>query len=288
MRAVPPLPADRPVWLDDRLVAAADAAVSAFDHGLVAGDGIFETALVRDGRPFALTRHLRRLVRSAAGLGLTGPDPAALDLDRVRRGVAAVLGAAPLPLGRVRITVTGGASPLSSERGPGPLTLVVAASPIPPRGATADVVTVRWTRNECAATAGLKTTSYADNVIALAQARARGAGEAVLANTRGELCEGTGTNVALAVDGRLVTPPLSSGCLAGITRELALEWCDVVEEPVPYEALGTAREALLLSSTRGVHPIRLVDGRPLRTAPGPLTAAAQAAYDARAAETDDP
>ena len=81
-----------------------------------------------------------------------------------------------------------------------------------------------WVRNERSATAGLKTTSYAENVVALDRAHAEGGSEALFANTRGELCEGTGSNVVVVVDDELVTPPLSSGCLAGITRELLLEW----------------------------------------------------------------
>ena len=82
-----------------------------------------------------------------------------------------------------------------------------------------------WVRNERAATAGLKTTSYAENVIALASRQEPGALEAIFANTRGELCEATGSNVFVVIDGVVRTPPLDSGCLAGITRELVLEWC---------------------------------------------------------------
>ena len=84
---------------------------------------------------------------------------------------------------------------------------------------------VPWVRNERSAVAGLKTTSYAENVVALAYAKERGAIEAVFANTRGELCEGTGSNVFVVRDGVVWTPPLDSGCLAGITRALAVEWC---------------------------------------------------------------
>ena len=113
--------------------------------------------------------------------------------------------------------------------------------------ATADVAVVPWTRNENAPTAGAKTTSYADNVVALAEAHRRGAAEAIFANTRGELCEGTGSNVFVGLGGRLYTPPLSSGCLAGITRELLLEWTDAVEETLSLGALADADEAFLAS-----------------------------------------
>jgi branched-chain amino acid aminotransferase len=128
------------------------------------------------------------------------------------------------------------------------------------------VASVPWARNERSAIAGAKTTSYAENVVALAEAHRRGAHEALLPNTRGELCEGTGSNVLLVLDDELVTPPLSSGCLAGITRELLLEWAardglPIAERDVPMEALGRASDVLLLSSTRHVQHVSVVDGR---------------------------
>ena len=154
------------------------------------------------------------------------------------------------------------------------------------------VVTVPWVRNERAATAGLKTTSYADNVIALARAKQQGAAEAILANTRGELCEATGSNVFVVVDGVVRTPPLDSGCLAGITRELVLEWCaadgvEVVEQPLPLDVLAAAHELFITSSIKDVFPVSSVDGRDL-PAPGPVTARVQEVWAAHAALGVDP
>src|SRR5207253_4095293 len=136
---------------------------------------------------------------------------------------ADVLVANAIDDGRVRVTVTGGPSPLGSERGPGSPTVIVAASALAAWPATVDVAGVPWPRNERGALAGLKTVSYAENVVALAWAHERGADEAIFANLAGRLCEGTGTNVFVAHDGRLLTPPLPSGCLAGVTRQLLLE-----------------------------------------------------------------
>jgi branched-chain amino acid aminotransferase len=151
------------------------------------------------------------------------------------------------------------------------------------------VVAVPWVRNERAATAGLKTTSYADNVVALLYAHERGAGEAVFGNSRDRLCEGTGSNVFVVLDGELLTPPLSSGCLAGITRELVLEWLpEATEEDLPMSALGEADEAFLTSSTRDVQPIRAVDGRALPAAPGRVTAHVAAVFAKRAGSDWDP
>jgi branched-chain amino acid aminotransferase len=253
------------LWVNGSLVEAGAAAVRADDHGVVVGDGVFETCQVRDGRAFALTRHLSRLRHSADGLGLR------YDESMVRDGVAAVLRGVT-GNAKLRITATGGPSPYGSDRGTAPASVLVATSPLHDWPATTDLVVVPWTRNERAATAGLKTTSYADNVVALAHAKERGAAEAVFANSRDELCEGTGSNVFIGSAGRLVTPPLSSGCLAGITRELLLEWLgDVVEDALPVDALAAADEAFITSSTRDVQPVRAVDGRALPAAPGPLT-----------------
>ena len=158
--------------------------MSVFDHGLTVGDGVFETAKVVDGVPFALTRHLDRLAASARGLGLTPPDRRRAARRR-RRGARTPT---PTQLGRplrLRITLTGGPSPLGSDRGDAGQTLVVALAPITAWAPTAKVVVVPWTRNERAATAGLKTTSYADNVVALAHAKARGATEACSRTRRG-------------------------------------------------------------------------------------------------------
>lgn len=261
------------VWLDGELVDAATARISPFDHGLTVGDGVFETLKVVGGVPFAMGRHLRRLARSATGLGLPAPDEAV-----VRAASAAVIEANGLADARLRITLTGGHGPLGSNRGDGGPTLLLAVSDLPPSPAVTDVCTVEWVRNERSAVAGLKTTSYAENVLALAAAAAQGGSEAIFANTIGNLCEGTGSNVFVGIGGRLVTPPLSAGPLAGITRELVLEVTDAVEEDLPLAALLDADEAFLTSSTRDVQAIRAVDGRPLRQAPGPLTEAAAAAF----------
>ncbi len=251
---------DLVLWLDGKLVRADEAGVSPFDHGLLVGDGVFETLRVYGGVPFAWTRHHQRLVRSAAGLGLTTPGS-----QELRAAVDAVLAANDLTDGRVRLTVTGGPSPLGSERGDGPPTVIVVAAPARPWPPTVGVVIVPWCRNEHGAVAGLKTTSYAENVRALAYARERDAGEAIFLNTRGELCEATGSNVFVVRDGVVRTPPSDSGCLLGVTRALVLELCaanGITAEKTVLDraALGDADEAFLTSSTREVQPIGVVDG----------------------------
>lgn len=273
-----------PVWIDGMLYAPEHARVSVFDHGILLGDGVFETVRAIRGRSFALTRHLRRLAASAAGLGL--PEP---DLDAIRQGTLDVLSAAPAwDVARVRITFTSGVGPLSSDRGTNRPTTVIAVSEQRPFAPTSDVSIVPWPRNERDALAGLKTTSYGTNVRALAYARERGSTEAIFGNLAGNLCEGTGSNVFIVRGDRLITPPLSSGCLAGVTRALVLEWLDAVEEDVPLSELVAAGEAFLTSTGRGVKPIRAVDGRALAAAPGPVTRKAIKVFTARCAADPDP
>lgn len=276
-------------WVDGGLVDPNGKHISALDHGFVVGDGVFETCELLDGEPFALTRHLARLRTSAVGLGIAPPAD-----DVVRTAVAEVASAwndaEPGVVARLRITWTAGLGPLGSDRLDGPGTLVVAASAVAHHGETR-VHVVPWTRNERGALTGLKTTSYGENALALARARAHGAGEAIFANTRGELCEGTGTNVFLEDERGLLTPPLTSGALAGVTRALVLEWAaeagiPVREETVPLSAIHTAAHVALTSSTRGITPVAVVDDE--RREPGPLTLAMGELFPVKQRENLDP
>ena len=271
-------------WMNGQLLEDPQApAVPVTDHGFTVGDGVFEAVKVIRGQPFALTRHLERLARSAAMLGLPTVDDAA-----VRRGVDAVLDGLDEEMGRLRITYTGGPSPLGSGRGDAPATLVVAAASLGEWPPTTSVVTVPWPRNERGALAGVKSTSYAENVVALAHASERGATEAVFANLQGHLCEGTGSNVFYVVDGQLRTPTLASGCLAGITRALIVEWFDVVEVDEPMAQVAReASEIFLASTTRDAQGVWRWDDRDL-PAPGPVTEKVQSEWRAREAAEIDP
>jgi branched-chain amino acid aminotransferase len=270
-------------WVNGQMLTDAQSpAIVVTDHGLTVGDGVFEAIKVVDGRPFALTRHLERLGRSAAALGLPAPD-----LERLRRAVAEVLAEEELPLGRIRITYTGGPAPLGSGRGEAAPTTVVVAAPMEPTPSTVAVATVPWPRNERGPLAGVKSTSYAENVVALAEAARRGASEAVFANLAGNLCEGTGSNVGYVVGGEVRTPTLEVGCLAGVTRALLLEWGEVTEIDEPIEVLDSADEIFLLSTTRDVQAVHRWNDRDLE-APGPVTRSLMELWATREAEDVDP
>jgi branched-chain amino acid aminotransferase len=157
----------------------------------------------------------------------------------------------------------------------------------PAPGGTA--ITVPWCRNDRGALTGVKSTSYAENAMALARAQAAGADEALFPNTRDRLCEGTRSNVFLVLDGRLVTPPLVDGPLAGITRDLVLEWTDAVEESVPLSALGQASEVFIVSTGSDVMGLTAINGQAVGQGRlGPVTAATAAAFAAGQARTLDP
>jgi len=259
--------------------------VLAYVNGAM-GDGVFEPIACRDGIAYALTRHLSRLVRSAVKMGLDRPD-----IDELRRAVDLTMAANPsVTWGALRITYTSGPGAVGSGRGGTSPTTVIAARSVARHDSLAEVITVPWPRNERGALAGIKTTSYAENAVALADAHRQGATEAIFANTRGNLCEGSGTNVFVVINGQLVTPPLSAGCLAGITRGLVIARCslDVDERNVPLDVLYMSDEAFLTSATRDVQPIRSVDGRGLPSCPGPVTERAMLAYAALLVADPDP
>ncbi len=276
------------IWLNGSLVDEREARVSPFDHGLLVGDGVFETLRVYDGIPFAWRRHVERLTHSAQGLGLALPD-----LSDLRSAGDAVLHANELRDARLRITVTGGPSPLGSERGNDGPTVIIAAGALKSWPLTERVVTVPWSRNERSATAGLKTISYADNVRALAVAHAAGAGEAIFCNTRNELCEATGSNVFVVNGGSVRTPPGDSGCLLGVTRALVLELCTAIGLPAEEvvlapDVLHSVDEVFLTSSTREVQGIAQVDEHIVPAAPGPITRQLAAAFTDLVARDTNP
>lgn len=292
-------------WVDGVRVDA-EAAISAIDHGVTVGDGVFETAKIVNGQPFALSRHHRRLDRSLTGLGL---PPA--DRDLLAAGIEAVLEGEPIEFGRLRYSVTAGAGPLGSDRTEGATTHIVLAAPQAAGTPSSTVAVVPWTRNERAATVGLKTTSYAENVIALAAAKAVGGTEAILTNSAGLLCEGTGSNIFVVHQGTVLTPALHTGPLAGITRELVIEWAvdaglEVIETELPLAILADADEAFLTSSTRDVQAISAIEvvtgvdtlagllpdpelaPRRFERAPGPVTTRLAEVFAERSADDLDP
>jgi branched-chain amino acid aminotransferase len=267
-------------------VDPAAPALSVSDRGFTLADGCFETMRAYGGVIFRLDRHLGRLAGTADRLGI--PVPSHLDQTvsdaaralRARRADAAL-----------RLTVTRGIGAGLAPVAGAPPTTVLLIDRVPPfpatlfaRGLSTHIALGR--RNEHASTAGLKTLAYTEAVLAAAEARARGADDALFLDTAGHLCEGTSSNIFLVIRGVAHTPPRSCGVLPGITRAVVLEILatldiPIVESPIPPEALDAADELFLTSSLREIAPVTSVSDRPVGTgAPGPVTRRVREAYQA--------
>jgi len=236
------------------------------DRGLTLGDGLFETLLVLDGALQAAPEHLARMAQGCDVIGLPRPDP-----DQALRLMQAAITTAGLQTGRaaVRLTLTAGAGGRGLERPPTPaprLFATAAPSPLPQGPARLAVSAVR--RNAGSPASRLKTLSYLDNVLARRQARAAGADEALMLNGAGEVACASAANLFWLQDGRLHTPALECGVLAGVMRAkvmIAAARCGlaVIEAHAGPEALAAAEGLFLTNSLIGVRPVANLDGRPL-------------------------
>lgn len=253
------------MWVNGELVDSSFPAISAHDHGLLLGDGVFDTLIVRDGTPVFLERHLRRL---RAGINRLAITPTPTDSE-ITAGIHQLIDVNNFENARVRITVTPGPGASPRERGARPLTLI-ALSPLAEAPASVSLCTVEWTRNERSPLAGIKSTSWGDNALILRHAQQLGFNNAVLCDTTGRLSECTTSNLFLVIDQRIVTPSLDSGCLPGILREVLLEAELATEGDLTPAELDRASEAFITSSTTGIVPVHRVDSRDYAVN-GPLT-----------------
>ena len=266
--------------VDDWIGPAAEARLSVLDNGFVFGDGVYETLRTYAGRPFHLDRHLARLRRSAQRLGFEIP---ATD-NELAATVEQVVNAAENDESVIRIVVSRGVGDASYrfERVQGP-TVVMVAKPFEPfpdgyftAGVPVSISSVRRNAPD-ALDPSIKSCNLLNNILAVREAQAKGSVEALLLNASGQLAEGASSNLFVVNDGRLLTPPLSAGILAGITRELVLARApeigfDAKEIPLTVDDLLSADEAFLTSSLKEVMPIRAVDGSPIGDGrPGPIT-----------------
>ncbi|MGZ3439138.1 MAG: aminotransferase class IV [Polyangia bacterium] len=280
------------VWIDGAPVDAALARVPVFDRGFLYGDSVYEVTRAFGGVAFALGEHLDRLERSAAGLLMRTPPRAAIE-----KAVADTLAASGLPDAYVRIVVTRGAGeialdPASADE---PRLVIIVRAPQPPAPEAyrdgVEVAIVGRTRFAPGVPTStvdpqVKSGNYLGSVMAVAEARKRGAYEAILCDNVGRLSEGSSSNFFIVRGGWVSTPPLSVGLLEGITRRkvmqiLAREKIRLAEQPLWPIDLHRADEAFLTSSVRGVLPIARADGEPIGDGkPGPITRRVMQAYDA--------
>ena len=277
------------VWLNGRFVAAREARVSALDRGLLHGEGAYDTWRTYGGVPFAVAAHVRRLAAAARALALPAPTRAATWETRTRLLVARVA----LPDAAVRLTITRGAAgdALLPERAARP-TLLLTARPLPPdlarrqaRGVTA--ILLPFPRDANPGWGGLKLIGHASAVVGRTTAARRGASEGLYVTADDEVTEATTANVFLVERNALVTPPLASGILPGVTRALVIALArragiPVREEPLSVARVRRARELVLTASTVEILPLVRLDRRAVGDGrPGELTRRLQAAYGRR-------
>jgi len=279
--------------LNDRLVPAARATISALDRGFVYGDGLFETVRTYAGAPFGLPQHLRRLARSARVFRIPFDPAASYWLPRVRRCLRA--NDLLRTDAAVRLTVSRGAGPFGIVP-PAALrpTIMMLATPVDPRlpRAQARGVTICFFpfRLVTATLPSHKTLHYLPAVLGKMIARRRGAWEAVYLGADDTVLEGTTSNIFAVERGRLVTPPLN-GILPGVTRHVLTTLATragvpLVERRLTRRQLLAADEILLTASTIEILPVvrvertRIGNGRP-----GPVTQALQEHYHRHVART---
>lgn len=273
------------------IVPAEAARVSVLDNGFAFGDSVYEVVRTYGGLVFEPGRHFRRLRASAARLGIDVPTSDA----ELMRQVEALLARAEGGESYVRVILTRGVGDCSYDftRIAGP-TLVMIQKPLPSpparhyeEGIRVAAVGVR--RNHPRALdPAIKSSNLLNNILAMREAQARGCDEPLLANHEGFLAEGASTNLFIVTEGTFLTPPLSAGILAGVTRAVVIELLASLglpchEKPLELDTLLGADEAFMTSTTREVVPVRQVDDSPIGDGrPGPYTCRLMDAFRAYA------
>jgi branched-chain amino acid aminotransferase len=270
----------RVVSIDGAIVSPGDAKVSVYDRGFLYGDAVFEVLRTYAGVPFALGEHVARLRRSADRVLIAMPISDADLAAEITRAIEAAKNSESY----ARVVLTRGAGPLGldPELASAPLRVIL-VEPVhpPPREAYADGVALATIHTKRAvddtAAAGAKVSNYLANLLAVHEAKKRGAAEALIIDAHGHVVEGASSNIFVARGGTLVTPPESEGILAGITRAHVIELARALGVPCDLRALFPtdlygADEAFITSSVREVIPAVIVDGRRIGDGkPGPLT-----------------
>ena len=285
------------VFIDGAYVAKATASLPIFDHGYLYGDAVFEGVRAYNGRVFRLDEHLRRLFFSAHALGYKVES---LTIDDVRSAVLDLCRRNDHANGYIRVTMSRGTGlgldPAHIEQRPrliistqelrlygsdlydAGLTMITCATRVP----SADVIDPR-----------IKGTGkYINNILAKMEANRVGAGEGLMLNAQGHVAEATGDNIFVIIDGKIITPPTSAGCLKGITRQVAIELAEqqlglpVREENLTTYDVYNADECFLTGTAAEIIPAVALDLRPIGSGkPGDITRRLIGAFRAHTAES---
>lgn len=231
--------------LDGQIMPAGEATIPATDEGLIRGDGAFEVIRVYDGRPYAMDEHLARLERSAANLRLP------LDLESVRADAFRLLAqAGPGPdHGQLRVVITRGGRQL------------LLTEPLAAMRDRARLMSITYSPTRILD--GIKSLSYAANMLATRLAKEQGYDDALLVTPHGRVLEAPTSSIFWVEGERLLTPPLDEHILASITRALVIDVARAQEQACTLERLRAADEVFLASTVREVQTVAAVDDHEL-------------------------
>ncbi len=273
-------------WLNGELMPAHAARVPVLDHGLLYGDGVFEGIRFYGGCAFRPGAHLDRLYRSAAAIRLTLP----CDRNALAAAVAETIAAFGRPDGYLRLVITRGVGRLgldpASCKQPNVFILAdelaLVSEAVRVKGACVIIAATRRIAPD-ALDPRIKSLNYLNHILARIEATNADADEAILLNGRGHVAEGTADNVFVARGSVLLTPPVADGALEGITRAVVLEIAQTLGIVARENTLGpydlyTADECFLTGTGAELIPVREVDGRRLRSSPGPVFQALSKAF----------
>jgi branched-chain amino acid aminotransferase len=272
----------RLIFHNDRIVPIGETRLSPGQAGLMNGWGLFTTMRIFQGEAFAYERHWRRLEKDAARIRL----PFAFDPAEVRRHLGELLAANQVVEGTARVYMIYNRVGFWRSEEPMPeVDLILCTAGLPSYSGEARLGVAEHGRDAASPLAGVKTTSWLNNVWHLAEAQKAGWTEVILLNERGEVAECTSANIFCVKDGKVLTPPLSSGCLEGVTRSVLLEispraGMTVAEQTLFPEDLYSAEEVFITSTNRTLLGVSEIAGRKFSAVMGPLAQKLERAFDA--------
>jgi branched-chain amino acid aminotransferase len=275
------MPEELLVYIDGKFYPKSEAKISVYDHGLLYGDGVFEGIRAYNGIVFKLKEHIDRLYKSAHPIFLKIP----LTKAEMSKAVVETLKKNNLTDAYIRLVVTRGVGDLGLDPRRCPkATVIIITEPTlvlhsPEKLEKGISTVITWVRRNSvdAASHELKSLNYLNSILGKIEANNSGVDEAICLDKRGFVCEGVGENIFIVRDGKLLTPPLSSGALDGITRAFVIELAEkmgieVIESNITPNELFTADEAFFTGTAAEVAPIHDVNGRVIGAGKqGPVT-----------------
>lgn len=260
------------VFHNDKLLPIEEVRLSPGQAGVINGWGIFTTVRIVEGVPFAFERHWHRLERDAGRTHCPFP----FKMETVRTQLGEVIRANRVAEGCARVyMIYNQVGFWRSEESFPAVDLILYTAPLPSYREPAKLALREHGRHAASPLSGVKTTSWLNNVWNLYEAQQAGCDEVVLLNERGEIAECTAANVFCVREGRVWTPPLDSGCLEGITRDILLEigasaGVPVAERVLRPDDLYSADEVFISSTNRSMIAVGEINGRKIASAPGPI------------------